>query len=394
MKIEQALSSENLEGTLDALQTQLPEKEGSDPSEWIITEIEDQVWKLITGESAAAKERVPYNQLRMAEYEEFIGYKDQADSQDDSERLPWWFRSFDWKFESLGQPAVKIQNGADKIEQLGDFDPEKTDVYRPKYNPNNIRRSLKKLLSGLNALKNELIQSADVDQSQRTVYRAGKKHPELPSHVFELSSTHPVVTTTGEFEQWLKSLLSLCPPYNETTTALTWYNLGLPRDVTERVLGDDVSVLNQAGLNSNNDRIINREYRDAFADIMAFQGVFDWTVEAETPLESQLDRGLEAAYIGSWLSNRSRLDPDESDAIETAHEYGVNTDDQGNEMEYAAYCVTLPISYHGKDRYRLTFDTEKRKNNGYIYHYNDQRQRAEKILASLKQANYLTDPNE
>lgn len=389
----EALSENELKNTFEEIQTQLPEKEGYSPPEWVINEIEEQLWVTIAGSDAKSQEYLMYNKMEISS--PFLGYIQPNEEENNTGQLPWWLQSFDWKFESIGEPVVEAQNGASEVKQLRNFDSEETRVYRPEYNPNSDQRCIKKLLSGLNKIKIELAEATEIRRSGRTVYDSEEDHPKLPSKIFELSSvTSPessVIKTSKEFEQWLTSILQLCPPYNETTTALTWYNLGLPREIGEQLLEKDIDAIEQAGLISDQNRIMNRSYRDAVSDIMSFQGVFDQTVNSDAPPELSLDEGIEAAYIGAWLHNTGQLESGEVEAIHLASKNTKYEDDRDNEMKYSYHCIGLPISYDGKKNYRLTFDTQSRIKSGKIGYEAEQRSRAKKIYEALKETSYFPD---
>jgi len=389
------LSQDKIESTFEAIQTQLPEREGNNPPEWVINEIEEQLWTKIAGSDATSQEYVIYDELKIPA--PFLGYVQPAKENKNTEQLPWWLRSFDWKFQDIGESIIETRNGASEIKQLRNFDPAETRVYRPDYNPNNERKSIKKLLEGLNKFKNGLIKSTQIRQSERTVYKSEEKHPELPAEIFKItsdtSSEAVVIETSEEFKQWLNSILQLCPPYNKTTTALTWYNLGLPREVAEQLLEEDIDTIEQAGLMSDQNRMMNREYRDAVSDIMAFQGVFDWTVKSDAPSELPLDDGLESVYIGAWLHNSGQLEPEEVEALRLASKKSIHEDDKNNEMKYSHQCIGLPISYDGKKHHRLTLDTQTRTQNGKIGYKREQRSRAKRIYEALEETRYFPDPD-
>lgn len=388
MLLRDALSEENLTATVTALDKQLPEKEDSDAVPWLLDELRDEFWRTITGQTAPPEEYIFYNQLAVDT--PLIGYLE-TENDEDNAQLPWWLRSFEWTFEMIGQETLKLPKDDGDIDRVKDFDPSETRVYRPELVFDGDGADLESLLEALVDLKNALTNSADIEKSERTVYEESQDHPQLPTDVFDLADDTPI-RTTGKFETWLESLLQLCPPYNETTTALTWYNTGLPTRAMEAMLEDDINHLRRAGLTPNPDRVWNESYREAIAQIMDFRGVFDWEIGNDSQNQSLMEDSLETAYIQMWLANTGPLSKKQAKAIRLAAETYRSSADQNNEMEYAPCCVELPISYDRKRYNLLTFDTQRQKQNGGLYSRNESR--AEAIIQTIEQAGLFPELNE
>jgi hypothetical protein len=387
MVLRVALSENNLTETIRALDKELPEKEGTDPVSWILDEFSDEFWRTITGQTDPPEEYIFYNQLAVET--PLIGYLETGNDEDNSQ-LPWWLRSFNWTFEMLGQETLQLPRDDGDIDRVKDFDPSETRVYRPELVFDDDGADLESLLEGLVDLKNALTNSADIGKSERTVYEDSQDHPQLPADLFDLAGDTPI-RTTGKFETCLQSLLQLCPPYNETITALTWYNTGLPTRAMEAMLEDDINHLRRAGLTPNPDRVWNESYREAVAQIMDFRGVFDWEVRNNSHNRALMEDSLEAAYIQMWLENTSPLTEKQAKAIRLAADRSRSSADQ-NEMEYAPCCIELPISFDRKRYNCLTFDTQRRKRNGGLYSGDESR--TEAIIQTIEQADLFPDLNE
>lgn len=388
MNLGVALSENNLTAAVTALNEELPVKEGADPVSWILDELSDEFWRTITGQTDPPEEYIYYNQLAVET--PLIGYLETEDDKSESQ-LPWWLRSFNWTFEMIGQETLELPKDDENIDRVNDFDPSETRVYRPELVFDSNGSDLESVLEALVDLKKELTDSADVEKSERTVYESSQDHPQLPDDVFDRSGDIPI-RTTGKFETWLQSVLQLCPPYNETTTALTWYNTGLPTRAMRAMLEDDINHLRRAGLTPNPDRVWNESYREAIAQIMNFRGVFDWKVRNNSHNQSLMEDSLEAAYVQMWLENVSPLTEKQTKAIRLAADESRSSADQNNEMEYAPCCIELPISFDRKKYNLLTFDTQRRKKYGGLY--SDDVPRAEAIIQSTEQADLFFNLNE
>lgn len=388
MVLRATFSENNLTSTVEALNKELPEKEDSNPVSWILNELNNQFWRTITGQTDPPEEFIYYNQLAVET--PLIGYLESGNDEDDSQ-LPWWLCSFKWTFEMIGQETIELPRDNGDIDRFKDFDPSETRVYRPELVFDDDGTDLESLLKSLVDLKNELINSADIEKSERTIYEGSQDHPQLPAGVFDLAGDTPI-RTTGKFETWLRSLLQLCPPYNETTTALTWYNTGLPTRVVEAMLENEINHLERAGLIPDPDWVWNESYREAIAQIMDFRGVFDWEIGNGSQSQSLMEDSLEAVYIQTWLANTDPLSKKQAKAIRLAADKSRTSTDQNNEMEYAPYCIELPISYDRKRYNLLTFDTQRRKKRGRLY--SNSESRAEVIIQTIEQADLFPELDE
>jgi hypothetical protein len=288
----------------------------------------------------------------------------------------------------IGRETLELPQDKDEIDRVKDFDPSETRVYKPELTFDDNGSSFKKLLTGLVALKDEIINSAAIEGAERTVYEGARGHPALPTDVFTLAGDAPI-RTTDEFETWLESLLELCPPYHETTMALTWYNTGLSLRLMESMLEEDVDHLNRAGLVIDQDRVWNNSYREAIAKIMGFRGVFDWELQIGSQYQQPMANNLEAEYIQQWLSNTEPLSERQAKAIRLAANENKTSDDLHNETEYAPCCIELPISYHRARYALLTFDTQRQKKHGGLYA--NYVHRAKAIKQAIEQANLFPE---
>lgn len=384
MDLENTFSEDNITTTVTALNRELPKTKSRDAKTWLLDEISDQFWRTITGQTDPPEAYISYNQLAVEN--SLVGNLKTED--EDNSKLPWWLRSFKWTFEMIGQETLELPKDNGSINKIKAFDSTETLVYRPELAFDSDGADLQTLLQGLVNLKNELTNSANIEFSEQTVYEDSKTHPQLPADVFDLAGETPVRTTEG-FENWLKSLLQLCPPYNETTTALTWYNTGLPRRAMEEMLEDNFNHLKRAGLTSNSSKVWNESYRGAIKQIMDFRGVFDCELSNNSQYQSPMKNSLETIYIQMWLANQDGLSEKQAKAVRLASEESKTSSDQTDEMEYAPCCIELPISYDRKRYNFLTFDTQRRKKRGGFYH--GDMSRVEAIIQMIEQANLFPD---
>jgi hypothetical protein len=385
-RLEEAFSPENVQATIKKIQRRIWEEDAGKATERIREQISDRFCKSITGEDDPAEENFPYNSLEPRAQEQ-IGYIEGIDSE---EELPWWLEQFEWKFDATGGGQITVP--ADDLDQLASFDPEKTRVEKPQFDGGSGRHDLSALIKGLVRVRDELVEHVEIDDPNELI--TGDDKIDVPEQIFgDLQSEEDRIETTDEFKNWLGGLVSLCPTFEETTTALLWYNVGLPTHAVED-LGIDTEILDSVGL-VNGDHVYSEAYRDALTDIMRFQGIFDWEVNTEPKMpDSRMGSGLEAAYIHVWAQGIDRLNDDEQETIRRCSENWGNPVKEDERNKRAAHCLELPVWYESPGDYYPTFDTQGRRNyNSRLNKYNEsQPDRAEAIVTALESDYGLLDP--
>jgi hypothetical protein len=385
--LEDALSEESMEETLTGLQRYIWEDNNGDAVDRITEGIADQFWMTIAGLEDPSEEYVTYDSLEQGTKDQ-VGYTPDSEEVDEEDRLPWWFRSFEWEFRMTNRGAIRVGDEEGGLNRLTEFDPEKTEIYKPVFNGGSDREDLASLIEGLATLRDELFKYVDVNDPNQLI--DGDDEKPLPSELFELPSKGGSISSTEAFGEWLEGLLALCPPFNPTTTALLWYNTGLPEHAVED-LGVDPGVMRAAGLLDDEGLVQNEAYSDAFAGIMPFRGIFDQFV-ASGPDDAPLGHGLEAAYIDAWATNENSLTEREIEALRRSGENSKDPIDEDDQERLASCCLTLPIHYERREssnatHVALAFDTQNRYPGGInpLSNYGiDQESRAKEILSTLK----------
>ncbi|ELZ42653.1 hypothetical protein C464_17397 [Halorubrum coriense DSM 10284] len=381
MEVEEALSPEAVREVVRKIQRYLWEEDTSDAQDRINSKISDQFWKTVTRTDESSGDDVPYESLANG-VADLIGY---IESEDDDD-LPWWLHDFEWSFESTGDGEFSTSDG--DLERLESFDPNTTRVKISEYSSGSDREDLDGLIDGIVSVRDELVKHTDIDDPSDLI--TGEEKERFPDSIFSIMESDPDdddpsrIETTGEFNGWLKELVRLCPPFNRTTTALIWYNVGLPVYAVED-LGVDVDVLTDVGLSDEDDdeHVYSSTYRNAFADIMRFRGVFDREVAVETE-DTEMGAGLELAYIDAWASATNQLDDEKQETIRMCSSDRASNLDDNERSRRAPHCLELPVRYDYDEGYYLTFDTQCRGFHRRLSKYNDsQHDRSKNIVSAL-----------
>jgi hypothetical protein len=300
--------------------------------------VEDSLWKELGGGSE--EDSLEYNRVP-EESKSIIGWNEEEES------VPWWLEDFEW-VARIGSKEAGEQIKLDSVDALKTFeqnyDPERTLIDKPKLTTTSI-------LGGFDKLKKELhTKFEDRDFTGET---------EFDREMFVFHDGR--VETSTSFRDWFyEDLLPLCPPFNETLTALFMSNVNITVETLREVYDEEFqNRLQEIGLYTDDtdetERVYNKGYYKGLKNILTYQRdrIFDCRLgnpefESLGPLEEEFYKSQYEQLDGSsemtWLQEVSKNDPSQLEA--------------GEERLFANVAFQYPVSleYH-----ESKFDSPKPK---------------------------------
>jgi len=292
------------------------------------TLVEDALWKEFGGDTG--EDSLEYVHLP-EESKSILGWNEEDES------VPWWLEDFEWTAR-MGSKEEGEFVKLDSVDSLGtfekNFDPRRTSIDRPV-----LEESVASILCGFDRLKEELD-----DWFENRDFTG---ETEFPDEVFIINSG--VVETSTSFRDWFyDDLLPLCPPFNETLTALFMANTNITVDALRKAYDEEFqNRLQEIGLytdvkNSHEtERVYNKEYYKGLNKSLTYgrERVFDCCLgnpefERLGPLEEefyksqyrQVDDGGEI----TWLRRVAKNDPSQLE--------------EGEEYSFAEVAFQYPVS--------------------------------------------------
>jgi len=266
--------------------------------------VENSLWKELGGKPR--EDSLEYTHLPK-ESKSIIGWNEEEGS------VPWWLEDFEWTARMGSKEAgehVKLDS-VDALETFEqNYDPERTLIEKPE-----LKEGITSILSGFDRLKKEL----DTKFEDRNF----TGETEFDGEVFVFHDGR--VKTSTSFRDWFyEDLLPLCPPFNETLTALFMSNVNIKVDALREVYDEEFqNCLQEIGLYTDeSERVYNEEYYESLKEVLIYRSdrVFDCRLgnpESESlgPLEEEFYKSQYRQVDGSseiaCLHSVSENDPSE-----------------------------------------------------------------------------------
>lgn len=314
--VEAALGEQRL-GTLLANLDRLPS-----PTRFE-TAVTEGLWDLVAGESAT-EESVVFAELPEAG-KRLFGL---VEGPGGDRRLPWWFESFRW---TVREPDIRgvVIDDPDALREIENLDPTRAGVERPE-----LRSDLVRVLEAFQRLRAELGRHVAVGPAEPTV-------AEFPERVFE--PREGGIRTTDAFAEWFDDVVALCPPVDESLTALLTANANVKWEIARQVLaGDLLERFEAVGLRDTgaggDDRVFNWTYHESLVTLVGLEGAFDLALDGDDGSLAPPERALYRSWAGE-----AELGGDLHRWIEAVAGYGQESLGPVEEREFAAVAFESPL---------------------------------------------------
>lgn len=330
-------------------------------------QVENDIWKVFTGSSAAATNKVDYQELP-DKSRSIFGY---VEDEEGTQFTPWWLDVFEWTARSRGEELTleKEDEFNDDLAKLENFDPSATTIQKPQLQERN--RTILEVLDAFERLFDALCERIDIEEQSNELA--------LPSRIFEINDSS--VSTTSEFQTWFNSLLEICPPVNSELTSLLMVNTGVKRDAVKDVVSPD--LLEQLDLlEFPDDELFVSDYHRPIKDILALDRCFDLVV----PGADRFDElgALEGLFYESWAENYD-INPEVSRWIQQAADWDPESLDEGEEPIFGSIAFVSPLRLKRRKPLFTTLGLYSPNSKKSGYYEGDRGKRSE--ISNLMEAN-------
>lgn len=257
--------------------------------------VESDLWACVVPADKQEATEIAYDELT-PDGQGVIGY---IELDDGDNSVPWWLTAFKWNATTIGEDSLTLDS-VDSLEQFEDFIVGETTIKKPEllHKRAGVSNDLCGVLANFGQFYTELTEHIDVPEETDA-----ESELALPDQIFKISDGQ--VQTTEPFQTWVQSVVQLCPPFNESLTALLLVLSEADADVAREVLSDQVVANLEAVGILDDATVFNETYFDALGSSANSLLTYEWTVfDIQLPyVNDTYDylAPLEAAFYETWI---------------------------------------------------------------------------------------------